>query len=327
MTPSIALRRALGLTAELVGVGAEHIRKLRHFARLHVREVLAEAPELTLTVARVAERLGGLADRASFDRVLAEANLPSTSDPAGLLAVYLAGPYRPVPGHLGWWAVDPAEVVEVTRRLIRDGGGVHDRGALVADLEVEGISSAVVDAWLGCQPVRVEGELVVSLAGRATDIAARVLEATGRAMTLSEIGAWMPTHDHASTLVADLRRHSAFVQTGPDCWELAEWGGERSTHVIRWCMPVTASAIDGDEGDAPGELVAALGLRVDQPTRLATRYGPIALAYDGRRVVRSSARPIILASGARVGDTLIIVVDITGQAVGVELDRCGESAG
>jgi hypothetical protein len=63
-----------------------------------------------------------------------------------------------------------------------------------------------------------------------------------------------------------------------------------------------------------------LGLRPSVPLTLGTRFGPLALAYDGARVVRSSVRPVILACGAAAGDVLWFVVDPRGLAVEVVVD-------
>ena len=49
----------------------------------------------------------------------------------------------------------------------------------------------------------------------------------------------------------------------------------------------------------------------------ATRYGPVALSYDGPVATRGSVRPIALAVSAFAGDTLVVSFrpDIDGATV------------
>ena len=308
-------------TAELVGTSYDTVAQWKFSARRKARELRLHDDAIGAAVDDLAARLDELTDRPTIDTALADLALAPIDDPSGLLAVYLAGPLRPVPGHLGWWSPRPTELVAQTAKLLASDGGVHHHDALVADLGRLGIPDELVDSWLTVQPVRRQDDLVILLSGRPADIAGRALDATGRAMSWDELRDWMPSVGSRAVLAAELHRDRRFIQTDPDRWELTEWGGEPSTHLPRFRIHVTSEALIGDEVDAPGELVGMLGLPVGKRATIATRFGPLSLTYDGTRVVRGSARPILLACGASVGDVLIIVIDSAGRSGEVELER------
>ena len=302
-------------THALIGLGHDWMRRLKYDARDHVRRAAAADAALTAVIGQLAEHLGEVVDIQGVASSLTALDLPGLSDPAGLLAVWLAGPYVPIPGHDNWWSPRPAEVVKATADLVASSGGVHAHAALVNDLTDIGVNGGCAERWLACQRVRIAEGLVVHVAGSVRDVAARVLEATGRPMSRDELCAWMPAGDEVeSTLLVELRRHERFVETGPDQWELIEWGGEPSSHLVQIEVPVTEGVVNGHEAEAPTELAALLGLRAGVPLKLSTRFGPLVMTYDGRRVVRGSARPVVLASGAAVGDVLSIVVDPRSHA-------------
>ena len=313
-----ASNEAASPTHELIGLGHDWMRRLKYDARDHVRAQAAADATLEATISRLAEHLGEVVDLGGIADALAALDLPGLSDPAGLLAVWLAGPYVPVPGYNAWRSPHPAEVVRATTGLVASSGGVHAHDALIGDLTDIGINAASAERWLASQRVRIAEGLVVLVAGRIRDVAARVLEAMGRPMSSDELHQWMPAANNVtSTLSAELRRQPLFVETGPDRWELAEWGGKPSGHLVHIDVPVTENVVDGHEADGPIELAALLGIRAGVPLKLSTRFGPLVMTYDGRRVVRGSARPVVLASGAAIGDVLSFVVDPRSHAVQV----------
>lgn len=310
---------------ELVGLSYVHSNRLKRVAREHVRIIAAADATLAPVLTRLADRLGDAIDGPGIERVLAAFGLPSTADPAGLLALWLAGPYLPIagddmPGYDRWWSPRPAEIAKETSDLLASSGGVHTYDQLLRDLVGVGVS-ACAPRWLARQPVRVHDGVVVLVSGRVGDVLTRVFEATGRAMSNTELASWMPTTEMAAAVAAELRRNGAFLETGPDRWELTDWGGVPSDHFVHIDVAVTPGVLSGNEGDVPIDVAALLGLHPGTPLNLSTRFGPLVMSYDGIRVVRGSARPVVLASGAAIGDVLSFVVDPRTNAVQITVTR------
>ena len=291
-------------THELVGLSMERTRQLRNKCRDRVVTRATAEPLVAALLPPLADRIGEATSVAGIGDVLREFELPGLHEPAGCLAVWLAGRLYPVPGFSGWLSRHPADLVAATRQVLEAGGGVHTVPSLRDDLARIGVAPDQTVAWLTAQRVRFEGEMVVSLAGSASAVVVRALEATGRAMTPAELGGWTTPPRPTSRIVELLRCNSAFVQTRPGFWELAEWGGEPCESVVFLDLIVTDGAASGDEAELPSDLADSLGLGTDGPTRFSTRFGPLALLYDGECVRRTSLRYIVLASGAAVGDVL-----------------------
>jgi hypothetical protein len=302
---------------ELIGLSNVHSNRLKRAARDHVRSAAVSDATVARTIADLAGRLGDAVDQADMERALTELGLPGTNDPACLLALWLAGPYVPIPGEDRWWSPRPSEIAEETSELLASSGGVHAHDQLLSDLVSIGVSHSCAPRWLARQRVRIHDGVVVLVTGRVTDVLTRIFEATGRAMSHDELATWMPTNDMAVTVAKELRKNHAFLETGPDSWELAEWGGAPSGHVVQIDVPVTSAALAGDTADLPSEVAAVLGLRPGAQLKLSTRFGPLVMSYDGTRVVRGSARPVVLASGAAIGDVLTFVVDPRTHTVNI----------
>jgi hypothetical protein len=203
--------------------------------------------------------------------------------------------------------------------MLSGGGGVHPDEVVLKDLLRLGVTEAHAHRWLSRQHVRIEHGLVVHLGGRIGDVAARALEATGRAMSSRELCAWLPPEVTAPVLVVELNRSRVFVETGPDRWELTDWGGEPSGHLVRIGVQVTPEVVSGDEAELAYEVAGLLRLRPGVPRTFATRFGPMVVSYDGSRVRRGSGRPIVLASGADIGDVLWFVIDPRNSEVEVSV--------
>ncbi len=311
---------------ELVGLSNVHSNRLKRVAREHVRTVAAAAAPLAQVLTGLADHLGDAIDGPGIEHVFAGLGLPSTADPAGLLALWLAGPYLPMPGdempgYDRWWSPRPSEIAKETSDLLASGGGVHAYDQLLRDLVGLGVSAACAPRWLARQRVRVHDGVVVLVSGRVGDVLRRVFEATGRAMSTMELAAWMPTTEMAAAVVTELRRNGAFLETGLGRWELTDWGGVPSDHFVHIDVAITPGVLCGNEGDVPIDVAALLGLRPGTPLNLSTRFGPLVMSYDGIRVVRSSARPVVLASGAAIGDVLSFVVDPRTNAVQITVTR------
>jgi hypothetical protein len=315
---------------ELIGLSNVHSNRLKRAAREHVRIAAAENPTLTNTIARLADHLGDAIDDDDLEHALVELGLPGTNDLAGLLALWLAGPYAPVPGYDRngdipsdgrWWSPRSSEIAEETSELLASSGGVHAHDHLLSDLVRIGVSEMCAPRWLARQRVRIHDGIVVLVTGRVAEVLTRVFEATGRAMSHAELASWMPTDEMAATVATELRKNRAFLETGPNSWELADWGGVPSAHVVHIDVAVTPAVLAGDEADLPSEVAALLGLRPGTRLNLSTRFGPLVMSYDGARVVRGSARPVVLASGAATGDVLSFVVDPRTNAVQISVTR------
>lgn len=321
-------RPSLVEVATALGVGPERARQLRIRAseRLAVAVEGKGVSELDQLGASL-RSLGEVAPVEALDGVLAASALPALPDTRSLLALWLAGPYHPVPGHPGWVATDPGTLVAETRRLLREDGGVTTGELVAKELAALGVAEHHVDRWLDRQPVRpVEGLLVLTT-GSVAEVAERVLFATGRAMSTDEVlgAAWRGSGAPSRTEVeAALRRDRRFVATGAACFELAEWGGSPAgatggspgrtapegappEGARCWLLvEVDRGVLAGAGAPVPFPLVEALGVRPGIRRTFVTRFGPVALVYDGVQPTRGSVRPVALAAGAGVGDVVAL---------------------
>ena len=304
-------------THELVGVTPEYTRRLKNAARTHITSLAGTDPLVASTLQQLSELLGQAVTTQGIETALVLAGLPSLGDPAGALAVWLIGPYSPVAGFDAWWSPQPTELIDATRRLLAEGGGVHTLPALVADVINLGVADTQAVEWISVQDVRIVYDIVVSRGGRPSSVAIRALEATGRAMSAHELASWLPAGGGLTAAVTMLRRNPVFVETGPDEWELTDWGGQPVVQPVSVEVPVTASVMAGDTSEAPGALASLLALVPGTERKLSTRFGPFVVSYDGSIVVRGSVRPVVLASGATIGDVLVFDVDPKQPSVSV----------
>lgn len=327
-----------------LGIGTERVRQLRCRAEERLRAAVEHSPEgLHELAASVADRLGDTTTTAAVDAVLASLHLPPLPDTRSLLLLWLAGPYHPVEEHRGWVAKDPAGLLTETSRLLHEDGGVRLIEHVVKEFEVLGMEPEHVEAWLATQPVRVTDGLVVATTGDAAAVAERALFAAGRAMTVDELSGWARPGRGArggAGLWGVLQRDDRFIRVGPDCFELAEWGSEPYEDPVgagpggrlgpardgRWWLRIDVDdhVLAGKGGPAPVALVEALDLRRGARRTFSTRYGPVALRYD-TQPSRASVRPIVLATGAAAGDTLLLGFRPDDATAAVELVRLGPS--
>lgn len=289
-------------------------------AHRHVNDSLDGDAAVKECVRTLAGLLGEAVDTEGMHTALSSLGLPGFDTPATGLAIWLAGPYLPIPGHPQWWSPRPGELTRSTQQLLAESGGVHRTDAVLKDLAALGVTSANAERWLARQDVHIDHQVVVSLVGRLSQVLVRMLEATGRALSASELTEWMHAHHPVSAVVASLRKSAVFVETAPDRWELTEWGGQPVSLVTRVQVIVTGDVMAGDTAEAPIELATSLALTPGLERKLPTKFGPFIVSYDGVRVVRGSVRPVALASGARVGDVLVFVIDPQQSAVEVTVE-------
>ena len=86
-------------------------------------------------------------------------------------------------------------------------------------------------------------------------------------------------------------------------------------------IAVDRDVLGGGSGPIPTSLAHALGMGRGSRRTFATRYGPVALAYDAEAPTRGSIRPVALAMGAAIGDELAITLYPDGNEADVSLVR------
>ena len=314
-------------TAELLGLGPTRVLQLRQQARAAVAGAIAASPHHDDALRSLRIELGELCDAEHVDSVLARDGVAGgRGSAAGLLAMFAAGPYRPVAGFHRWWCTQERPLAADLARLLAEAGGVHDIDALAGDIESFGVDAGVARRWIARQHVRQIGELVISLAGSVTQVAARLLEATGRGLSASALADLIADGTPPGRLSARLERSPTFVRTGLDRWELADWGGAPTTEMVRCVISVTEAAFAGDEGPVPDELIGLLGLADGEQRRVPTRFGPLVIGASQGRAWRGSIRPLVLASGAEPGDQLVLLLSADGGVASIDVDRPGPAS-
>jgi len=331
-TPTRELAQALGLSDC-------RISEIQTQAGQRVRDAVGGA--LEKLAADLRNRLGEVCRVAAVGDALAALALPSLHDPRSALLVWLAGPYAQVKGHDGWIATDPDVVLGETRRLLHQDGGVRQATHMAADLQAAGIAAEDVEDWLRGQRVTVVDGLVVSLSGSAADVAERLLSATGRAMTATELAETGTATLAGADLDGRLARDARFIRVDRDHFELTEWGGARfveppppapaqlfpaATGRSRLRIEVDAAVLRGATDPVPLAVVEALGVPRGGRRTFTTRFGPVALSHAVAKASRGSVRPVALAAGARAGDALVLDFDAATGDASVELVLASSSA-
>jgi hypothetical protein len=305
-----------------LGLSVERVRQIRTRAEDRVRCATEQLADHLPGLEALAGRLGSAAPLTSASDALVSLGLPALPDSRSLLALWLAGPYRPVADHPGWIATDPAELRDETRRMLDEDGGVRLADQVAKELDILGVIPELVAHWLGEQPVRRVAELLVATSGSSTDVAERALSALGRPMTVDELTEWISAGrpgQGAGGLWPLLSSDDRFVRVSADAFELAEWGstaferfpslfpGAEDAASWAWlAVEVDAALLSGGSGVVPEPLIHQLGMRVGGHRTFATRYGPVTLSYDVNGPTRSRLRHVALAAGAEIGDQILV---------------------
>ncbi|MGH9164379.1 MAG: hypothetical protein ACRDZW_02555 [Acidimicrobiales bacterium] len=325
------------------------MRQLRARAASRARTAhLDGSDDLGATAEALAAVLGAALPVEVLETVLASRQLPPLPDPRSLLVLWLAGPYQPLTDHPGWLATDPDGLLAATRRLLGEDGGVRPVEHVVKDMERLGVATDLASAWLGEQPVRVLEGLAVLTTGSPAVVVERVLSACGRAMASEELSTWVAGSGDEGALVAAaaalrdvLRRDRRFVEVGRGRYELAEWGALPFFDEIPGCVepgqpgewgrapdgrwwlrvPVEDHMLAGAGASVPAALVECLGLPRRARRSFSTRYGPVVLTHDAAGPARGSLRPVALATGAAVGDDLVLRFGPDDGTAAVEVVR------
>lgn len=326
-------RLSLAKLAAEFGVSSTRIGQVRDRAEATVRAAMAESSApLPWLVRSVRARLGSLTTTEDAAAVLAAHGVSPDASPhpvAELLA-WLAGPYLGVPHRPGWIATDPRAVTTRTASLLATDGGVRRLGDVEAELADVGVARHQVGPWLHACGAAIVDEMVVSLQGSPADACERVLDASGRALTVDELAAVIDgagRHVPADG-VAHAVRGRRFRRSG-DGVGLAAWAvatgrvapGPDDVEEGLWLwVRVDAAVLAGESACVPVALVTRLGLARPRRRTFASRYGPVTLAHDDVEPTRGSVRAIALAAGAAVDDTLLLGFSATGS-VAVEVRR------
>jgi len=327
---SLPTRPSLEQLARRVRLSPERVRQLRIRAVERVRAAAEAAPEGVAGLAvEVRGRLGVAARAADAGAFLTELGLSQTATTARNLVLWLAGPYHPVRGLDGWLATEAEDIVGRTRQLLSEDGGTRLATAVGADLAALGVVEGQRDGWLvACGGRRVD-DMVVWTSGTTGDIIERLLFATGTPMTAAELASLMP--DGGDRVAAVLRRDGRFVgwEGRAGAFGLAEWcapaapdappgarqlplvepdhkdGGLASIDGAYWLrVAVDEALLAGRSQPAPADLASAVGLAAGHRRTFAGRFGPVSLVDDDGEGRLETLRPVALACGAAVGDTL-----------------------
>ena len=288
-----------GVVAASIGVGQERLRQLRLRASERVDAAAGHSPlEVRELPTAVAGEVGSAAPRTAIDHALASLGLPGLCDPRSRLLVRMAGPYRHVDGHPDWVAVDPAELVAETRRMLREDGGVRLAEHVAKELRTLGMADEHVAAWLARQPVRIVDGLVVAMTGTPADVAERALHARGRPMSLDELAAWLPG-EFADVETLWSARDRRFLVGDDDALALAEWA-DTSTGALELSRSADGHAARDGRRCRPRRRHRSCAAddrsRAWAATRVSTDVPhPLRAGYRGRR--RPGCDPRIAAPG------------------------------
>lgn len=318
--------------ARVLGISGEYVRRLRWRADERARAAFDLAPSCVADiVGELSNRLGTLSDDTATDDTLRALGLPDRQDTRSALLLLLAGPYRPVPGHDGWRAIDPAALIADTECALSTDGGVRDLALVRKEFAAMGVSGRQADAWLARQRVRVVVDTTVWLGGSVASVAERVLFAEGQPLTVAEVAERISTelgaHSARAEFIASVARalenDARFTAIGDGRVQLADWPaaaeprrplGEASVRDLKrqhlahvaLRIGVDSALLSGAPGTVQPGLVTSLGIVPGATKTFATRYGPVALGYPAGGPRHGSLRPVALAAGATCGDTLIL---------------------
>lgn len=333
-------RPAAGELAERLGVTSARVRQLREVAEARVRDALSTSPPwLGWLVASLSARLGRVATEEQTRSVLSR--LGAAGEPVADVALWLAGPYREVPGRPGWLATDARPLVAATSACLDGDGGVRRLTDVAAELADVGVRADQLEGWLAASGAVVVHDVAVRVVGSLADAVERLLDAHGSARSTAEIGAELARGGRAveTGTLAALGRHHRFRTVAAGRLALTTWtdhatgatasgnpGGPptvpghpaRSSrrqptepgadHRSRVCLtvPVDADVLRGCEGAVPVALVDGLHMSPRTRRTFSSRYGPVGLSYDVPQPRRGSVRAVALAAGATVGDLLVL---------------------
>jgi hypothetical protein len=338
-------RRSPRTLAGELGVSETRVRDIRDRAEARVRAALALSPRsLRWLVANTRRRLGAVATADDTLRVFAEHGIGRRDLSTGALLLWLTGPYEPAPDQPGWLAIDGRRLLARTMECLAADGGVRRLVDVEAELADLAVAPQQLEPWVRACGAAVVEELSVLVRGRLTDALERVLDAHGRPLTPDEIVACLAQGgvviDAASA--GKTLRARRFRRTEGNKVALRDWGDPGltpgqppSTEATLRLVPqdppapaegdpgyddrswlwvrVDADVLRGAEAPVPSTLVAQVGLAAGRRRTFSCRFGPITLANDEAVPTRGPVRAVALASGATIGDTLLLGFSASGD--------------
>jgi hypothetical protein len=351
--------RSQAQLGEEEGVSASRVGQVIQTAERRIRAALAASPApLPWAVRSFRLQLGAVTTQGHLSGTLTR--LGAKRAPAAELLPWLAGPYRAIPHHPGWLAVDPRQLAARTQACAGADGGVRRLADVQAELADLGIEASQLVPWLRANGVTVIHDLVVLLGGPLREAVERVLDAHGAPRTVKEIAADLAAGGRtvqSGALEAALRQRR-FARARNGGIGLAVWppeqrpatgtrrprrpSGDPGPHTDReqktrelgvegpgtgsaaqlWLwVRVDAGVLRGSEAPVPVALVQGLGMAPPSRRTFASRWGPVTLAYDGSQPTRGSVRAVALAAGARSDDTLLLGFSRSSHDVAVEVRR------
>ncbi len=334
------------------GVSPERIRQILQFAGRRVRAPLNQVGgPLPWTARALRDRLGPLTTEAALAGTLRD--LGASGGQAAPLLRWLAGPYLPVPRRPGWMAVEPRRVAARTAGCLAAEGGVRRFVDVESDLADLGIRPGVLKRWLAALGAPVIHDLVVLVEGPLPEALERILDARGTPRTVDQLVADLAA---GGRVVDDGRLTTAlrgrrFARAAKGAIGLAAWGSDERRPDERPGAPprpdasatpapppppvpkrlwvrvkVDQETLRGAEAGVPVRLVEGLGLEPPSRRTFSSRWGPVTLAYDGKKPTRGSVRAVALAAGARLDDILLMGFSVDGD-VSVEVRPAGLADG
>ncbi|MGH9071472.1 MAG: hypothetical protein ACRDX8_10000 [Acidimicrobiales bacterium] len=224
-TPDWVGLATLGKIGAGLGVTGSRVAQIRDRAQEQVRAALGESSAaLGWTLASLRRRLGGVSLVADAQQALLDHGL-GLGDGMGAFALWLAGPYHPVPDRPGWLAIEPAELLAATQAFVAEDGGVHSLSEAEVELDRLGVGSRWVGEWLRAFGAGVMDGSVVLVTGRLSQAVERILEAAGQALTVAEIGSRLALggREVETDALAKALGQARFRRLPADRVELSDW--------------------------------------------------------------------------------------------------------
>ena len=167
-------------------------------------------------------------------------------------------------------------------------------------------------------------DLVIATSGSTADVAARLLDAGGKPLTIDELAHLQGASQRA--LTSALANDRRFVEVAPATFELSDWHpslpapGQR-IEPVELAVAVDAEVLSGTPAVVPGALALALGIRPGGRRIFSSRFGPLTISDECGHTLRGSLRLIALASGAALGAVLRLCFDPTSESITVTVDE------
>ena len=216
--------RAVGELAAELGVSGQLAGRMVRRVDSKVRAALAtSALPAAWIVANLRRRLGPVATEAEVHEALRSLGVTGA---AGDLALWLAGPYRAIPGLAGWLALEANTIVARTSSCLAADGGVRRLVDVEAELEM---ASARLAPWLHACGAAVIHDVAISLAGSLAGVVERVLDAHGCPQAATQIAACLAGggRDVAGTDLQRTLRSRKFIRSAAGDVGLADWEGDQ----------------------------------------------------------------------------------------------------